>query len=149
MGIADASTVATYAVCGLLAGIFSRFGKIGAILGFIIGNAIWVYFINASTEIIIPIGEIVVASAVLFFLPKRVTDFIDDMFEYENNLEGRDPVGLLTESTIFKLKAVSDVAEDMANNVEKTEADVTKGIGDFIKTLNESTCKKCENFNKC
>ncbi len=149
MGIADASTVATYAVCGLLAGIFSRFGKLGAVLGFIIGNAVWVYLINASTEVIIPIGEIVVASAILFFMPKKITDFVDDMFDYTNSLEGRDPVGLLTESTIFKLKAVSDVAEDMASNVEKPEAEVTTGIGDFIKTLNENTCKKCENFNKC
>ena len=92
MGIADASTVATYAICGLLSGIFSRFGKLGAIIGFILGNAIWVYYINASTDIIIPIGEIIVASVVLFFMPKRISNFIDDLFDYSNSLEGKDPI---------------------------------------------------------
>ncbi len=149
MGVADASMVATYAVCGLLSGILSKFGKIGAIIGFIIGNAVWVYLINASTEIIIPIGEIVIASLILFFLPKKVSNFIDDLFEYDNSLEGRDPIGLLEESTIGKLKAVSDVAEDMANNVEKEDSEQTTGISEFIKTLNSNTCKKCNNFKKC
>lgn len=149
MGIANASTVATYAVCGLLAGIFSRFGKIGAIIGFIIGNALWVYFINASTEIIIPIGEIVIASIVMFFMPKRISHFIDDLFEMDNALETKNPIGLLVESTIFKLKAVSEVAEDMASNVETNSEEQEDGIGAFIKTLNENTCKKCKNYKKC
>ena len=149
MGIADASTVATYAVCGLLSGVFSRFGKIGAIIGFIIGNAVWVFYINASTEIIIPIGEIVVASIVMFFMPKRVTNFIDDLFDMENALEGNSPIGLLVESTILKLKAVSDVAEDMASNVEKKDEESDDKMGGFIKTLNENTCKKCKNYKKC
>lgn len=149
MGIADASTVATYAVCGLLSGIFSRFGKVGAAIGFIIGNAIWVYYINASTEVIIPIGEIVIASIVMFFIPKRVSNFIDELFDMENSLEGKGPVGLLAESTICKLKAVSDVADDMASNVENVENDADDKIGEFIKTLNENTCKKCKNYKKC
>lgn len=149
IGIASASTVATYAVCGLLSGVFSRFGKIGAIIGFIIGNALWVYFINASTEIIIPIGEIVIASIVMFFMPKRISSLIDDLFNMDNALETKNPIGLLVESTIFKLKAVSDVAEDMAGNVEKNSDECGDIIGEFIKTLNENTCKKCINYQKC
>lgn len=149
MGIADASTVATYTVCGLLSGVFSKFGKVGAVIGFILGNAIWVYHINASTEIIIPIAEIIVASIALFFMPRRISNFVDDLFDDENYLSGRDPVGLLTESTIHKLKAVSDVAEDMAENVESGEKTSFDKTGEFIKTLNENTCKKCSNYDKC
>lgn len=149
MGIADASTVATYAVCGLLAGVFSRFGKLGATIGFVLGNAIWVFYINASTEIIIPIAEIVIASVVLFFLPKRVSNFIDELFENENSLEGSNLAGLLAESTIYKLKAVSEVAKDMANNVEHAEKTSDNQVTDFIKTLCDNTCKKCEHYDKC
>lgn len=149
MGYASASTVATYTICGLMAGILSRFGKIGAIIGFILGNAVWAFYINASTEIIIPIGEIIIASVVLFFLPKRVTNFIDNMFDFENMLEGKDPIALLAESTIFKLKSVSDVANDMATNVEKESQTLNDEVGGFIKNIRDNTCKKCVNYNTC
>ena len=149
MGIAAASTVAVYAVCGLLSGIFSRYGKIGAAIGFILGNAVWVYYINASTEVIIPIGEIVIASIILFFLPRSIGNYIDSIFENNNALEGNDPVGLLSESTIYKLDAVSELAEDMASNVENGSTNGTDIITDFIKTLSNNTCKKCANYEKC
>lgn len=149
MGIADASTVAVYAVCGLMSGIFSRYGKVGATVGFILGNAVWVYYINASTEVIIPIGEIVIASIILFFLPKRIGNYIDSIFENSNALEGNDPVGLLSESTIYKLNAVSELAEDMATNVEDGVTSSKDVITDFIKTLCNNTCKKCASYEKC
>lgn len=149
MGYASASTVATFAVCGLLAGVLSRFGKIGAVIGFALGNAIWVYYINASTEIIIPIGEIIIASVILFFLPKRVVSFIDDLFEFENALEGKDPIALLAESTIFKLKSVSDVANDMANNVENEAKKFNDDMSQFVKNIKEGTCSKCDNYKEC
>lgn len=149
MGYANASTVATYTICGLLSGILSRFGKIGAIIGFILGNAVWAFYINASTETIIPIGEIIIASIALFFLPKRVTHFIDDLFDYENSLISRDPIGYLAESTVFKLKSVSEVAKDMAENVEKESQISEEEMTYFIKTINENTCKKCENYDNC
>ena len=40
MGYGSVSLIATYGFCGLLAGILSRFGKIGAIAGFVFGNII-------------------------------------------------------------------------------------------------------------
>lgn len=149
MGIADASTVATYAVCGLLSGVLSRFGKIGAIIGFILGNAIWVFYLNASTEVVIPIGEIIIASIALLFMPKRVSNFIDDIFDYDNSLEEKRLAGLLPESTIFKLNAVSEVAEDMAVNVEKEDVEQENKITQIIKVLDEKTCSKCEHYNEC
>ena len=129
--------------------MFSKFGKLGAIIGFIIGNAVWVYYINASTEIIIPIGEIVVASVILFFLPKRISDFIDTILDIDNCLDGNEPRGLLSESTIFKLDAVSEVAKEMAENIENTEDVEDNKIGRFIKTLNENACVNCSCFSNC
>lgn len=149
MGIADASTVATYAVCGLLSGVLSRFGKVGAIIGFILGNAIWVFYLNASTEVVIPIGEIIVASVALLFMPKRISNFIDNMFDYDNSIEEKKLAGLLPENTIFKLNAVSEVAEDMATNVEKEELEQENKMTQIVKCLDEKTCSKCEHYEKC
>lgn len=149
MGLASALTVATYAICGMLSGIFSKYGRVGAIVGFILGNAIWVYYINASTEVIIPIKEIVLASFALMLVPNKLKNLVDDLFEYGNTLSGNDPVGLLAESTIYKLNAVSDVANDMAENVLNSENPNENKVGNFVKILKQNTCKKCDRFEKC
>lgn len=150
MGTGTVATVATYAFCGLLAGILSRFGKIGAAIGFILGNIILAFYSNGSTEVIIGIKEIIVASIALFIIPKRMLVVIDDLFDYNTSLPGECQSGLIEESTIYKLGAVSDVISGMADNVSNNaETAVTDEIGSFIKTLNENTCKRCENCEEC
>lgn len=144
------ATVATYAFCGLLAGILSRFGKIGAAIGFILGNIILVFYANGSTEVLISIKEIIVASVALFIIPKKMLLVLDDLFDYNRSLPGEEYTGLIEENTIYKLGAVSDVISGMAENVSTEKNDVpTDEIGSFIKTLNENTCKRCDHYEEC
>ncbi len=151
MGYGSVATVATYAFCGMLAGLLSRFGRIGAVIGFIIGNMVLVFFANGSTEVLISIKEIIAASAVLFLIPKKALIIIEDLFDYNRTLTGESDIRLIEESTIYKLDAVSDVINDMAENVsiEKNISVSTDEIGSFIKTLNENTCKRCKNYATC
>lgn len=151
LGYGNVATVATYAFCGLLAGILSRFGKVGAALGFIIGNIVLALYANGSTEVIISIKEIVVASVALFIIPKKMLVVIDDLFDYNTALPGDISGGYIEENTIYKLDAVSDVISTMADNVssKNEEASIPDEIGTFIKTLNENTCKRCANYEKC
>ena len=151
MGVGSVATVATYAFCGLLAGILARFGKIGAVIGFVLGNIILVFYANGSTEVLISIKEIVVASVALFIIPKKMLIVIDDLFDYNKALPGESTIGLIEENTIYKLGAVSDVISGIAENVSNGKPDITQTdeIGSFIKTLNENTCKRCENYDKC
>lgn len=150
MGFGNVATVATYAFCGLLAGILSKFGKWGAVIGFVLGNIILVFFANGSTEVLISIKEIVLASLVLFLIPKKLLVILEDLFDYNRALPGEGVAGYIEENTIFKLSAVSDVINDMAENVSVERDDIpTDQIGSFIKTLNENTCKRCQNYDKC
>lgn len=150
MGFGNVATVATYAFCGLLAGMLSKFGKWGAVIGFVLGNIILVFFANGSTEVLISIKEIVLASLVLFLIPKKLLVILDDLFDYNRALPGEGVAGYIEENTIFKLSAVSEVINDMADNVSANRDDVpTDQIGSFIKTLNENTCKRCQNYDKC
>lgn len=151
MGVGSVATVATYAFCGLLAGVLARFGKVGAAIGFILGNIVLAFYSNGSTEVIIGIKEIVVASVALFIIPKKVLIVIDDLFDYNTSLPGECQTGLIEESTIYKLGAVSDVISGIADNVVKgnNERVTTDEIGSFIKTLNENTCRRCENYERC
>lgn len=150
IGYGNIALVATYGFCGLLAGILARFGKIGAIAGFVFGNIILAFYANGQAEVIVSLKEIIVASIVLFFLPKSVTVIIDDLFDYNAALpEGKD--GYIEESTMLKLGAACDVVEDIAENVYSKEEEQTTSdaMGSFIKTLNDNTCKRCENYEKC
>ncbi len=151
MGYGSVATVATYAFCGLLSGLLARFGKVGAVIGFVIGNMVLVFFANGSTEVLINIKEIVVASIALFLIPPQAIIIIENLFDYNKSIAGEGAVGLIEENTIYKLNAVSDVINDMAENVsnEKNVIASTDEIGSFIKTLNENTCKRCPNYESC
>lgn len=151
MGYGTVATVATYAFSGLLSGLLSKFGRIGAVIGFIVGNIILVFFANGSTEVLISIKEIIAASVVLFLIPPKAMIIIDNLFDYNRALAGEGAVKLIEENTIYKLDAVSEVINDMAENVsiEKNVIASTDEIGSFIKTLNENTCKRCKNYNIC
>lgn len=151
IGQGSVATVAMYGFCGLLSGVFSRFGKLGAIAGFILGNIILAFYANGSLDIVVGLKEIIFASVVLFFMPKRAVVIIDDLFDYNNALpEGKE--GYIEESTMLKLDAACDVVSEIADNVCKKreeEETITDAMGSFIKTLNDNTCKRCENYEKC
>lgn len=151
IGIGSPAMIAAYGLGGLLAGIFSKFGKIGAGIGFIIGNIVLTFYANGSTEVLITLEEIVVASVCLFFVPKKVDVVLDNLFDYNRALQEGN-AGYLEEETIYKLNAVSEVFLDMAENMnqtEKEEISITDEVGTFIKALNEHTCSKCQYYEKC
>ncbi len=150
MGIGNVATVATYGFSGLLSGVFSKFGKVGAALGFILGNMILVFYANGSTEVIISIKEIVVASVCLFLIPKKATVILDNLFDYSKTLPESTLDGYFPETALYRLNAVSEVVDDMAEGAEQEkEEDSIDEVGKFIQTLNDNTCKRCANYDKC
>lgn len=148
MGFGSAVTVATYGFSGLLSGIFSKYGKIGAGIGFILGNIVLAFYANGSTEVIISLKEIVVASVCLFFIPKSFTVFIDNLFDYEGSLSNKE-VKFFEKNTIYRLGAMSEAMENMANEEIGEDEDSFEEMRAFIKVLNENSCKKCEHYSKC
>ena len=151
MGIGSVATIAAYGFSGLLAGIFSKYGKIGAAIGFILGNIILAFYANGSTEVIVSIKEIVVASVCLFLIPKKATVILDDLFDYGKTLPESTLDGYFPETTIYRLDTVSEVVDDMASSVQTESANDSEGdeVGKFIQTLNDNTCKRCEHYEKC
>ena len=63
--------IAAYAISGMIAGILSRFGRIGVIVGFILGNVVLAYVSNGYTVELIHFKEILVASIGLLLVPKN------------------------------------------------------------------------------
>ena len=133
--------IAAYAVSGMIAGILSRFGKIGVIVGFCLGNVILAYVSNGFTVELIHFKEILIASIGLLAIPKSVQINIKE-FMGNSKFLPVFPSRALNKSkeTAERLNDVSNTIQEMAKtykiqqNKEKQELiDSNKGI--FISEL--------------
>ncbi len=107
--------IAAYAISGLIAGILNKFGKIGVIVGFVLGDILLTYLSNGGIENLIILQEILIAGVGLLAVPKSVNLNIENIIGDNKFL----PVGATrglnkSKETIEKLKDVSKVVEDMA-----------------------------------
>lgn len=117
--------VASYAISGLVAGIFYKLGKIGVIIGFIIGNVILTYVANGNSSSIILIQEILIASLGLLAVPKRFKIDIQDLYGKEKLLPETTTRALTTnQETITKLNSMSETIADLAKSYEEAASTV-------------------------
>ena len=112
--------IAVFAVSGMIAGILSKLGKIGVIVGFIAGNLLLTYVYNGQVIELICFKEILIASLALILIPNKIEINIADLFGKGNTL----PQGAtyrLSESkeTANKLNDVSDVIKQMSNTYKE------------------------------
>ena len=110
-------TIAAYAISGLIAGILNRFGRIGVIVGFIVGNILLSYLSNGGVENLILYREILIAGIGLLALPKNIKLNIENIIGDKPFLPVASNRGLdKSKETIEKLKNMSEVVEQMANS---------------------------------
>lgn len=64
--------IAAYAISGMMAGILNRFGKIGVVVGFALGNVILAYVSNGYTIELIHFKEILIAFIGLLAVPNNL-----------------------------------------------------------------------------
>lgn len=109
--------IAAYAISGMLAGILNKFGRIGVIVGFALGNIVLAYVSNGYTVELIHFKEILIASIGLLLVPKNISIDIENFIPNKKYL----PVGLA--GTLNKgrqvaeeFESVSEAIQDMAKS---------------------------------
>lgn len=114
--------IAGYAISGMIAGLLNKFGKIGVIVGFILGNIAVAYASNGGLENIIVFQEILIASVGLIFVPKQTKIKIEDIIPNTKLLPpaGRNLEG--SEETLTKLNSISKTISDMAKNYQNNDS---------------------------
>ena len=126
IGNGEPMLIASFALSGMIAGILNRFGKMGVIIGFMLGNALLTYIYNGNTVAVIYFKEILVASLGLILVPKSIKINIDDLFDKSSALP-HGPIYKLTEDkyAASKLNNVSDAIQVMSDTYknEKEEKD--------------------------
>ena len=142
LGIIDSGDpimIAAFAISGLLAGLFSKFGKPGVIIGFVVGSTILTYVSNGNVVPIIVFQEILIASLVLLFMPKKFELKIEDILNNTTLLpetNGRAIEG--SKETIRKLTNISETISELANSYKETAATVVDDELSKIEKENES-----------
>lgn len=122
---AEPVIIATYALSGMVAGIFNKLGKIGVIIGFILGNILISYVTNGNTTSLIAIQEILIASLGLLIIPKSIKLDIEDL--YGNTKLLPEVSGKLLEEnkdTIYKLNSMSDTIFEIAKTYKEAAATI-------------------------
>lgn len=115
-------TIAAYAISGLIAGILNRFGKIGVILGFILGDILLTYLQNGGLENVIVFKEILIAGIGLIAVPKNIKLDIENFIGNMHFLPVATNRGLdKSKETIEKLKNMSEAVEQMASSYTDNE----------------------------
>lgn len=119
--------VASYAISGMIAGVLNRFGRIGVICGFVLGNVILSYVANGLVANLIIFREILIAGIALLAVPKNINLKLESILGENKFL----PVGLdrrlnRSKETASKLNNVSKAVKVMANNYKDVVTTVTE-----------------------
>lgn len=114
--------IAAFAISGMLAGLCNRLGKLGVIIGFFIGNAIFTYVANKTAIPIITVREILIASLGLLFIPKNVKINISDIVTDVKLLPVSGGALEENEDAIYKLNSVSETIREMAKSYNEVAA---------------------------
>lgn len=110
---------------GMIAGIFSKLGKVGVIVGFILGNSIIGYIATGNTEQIIYFKEILIASLGLLLVPKSISIDIEDLYGKTKLLaEGSSARLEENKETIYKLNEFSETISEIADTYKEAAATI-------------------------
>lgn len=117
--------IATYAISAMLAGIFNKLGKIGVVIGFILGNILLSYVTNGNTSYIIKIQEILIASLGLLAVPKNMKINIEELYPSIQLLpDGQGGVLEEDSETIYKLNSMSETIFEMSKTYKEAAATI-------------------------
>ena len=121
----DPVMVAAYAISGMIAGVLNKFGKLGVIIGFCLGNIILAYVSNGYTVELIHFKEILIASIGLLAVPKSIQINIEE-FMGNSKLLPVFPDRALNKSkeTAERLNNVSDTIQEMAKSYKIEQSQI-------------------------
>ena len=114
--------IAAYSISGMMAGILNRFGKIGVVVGFALGNVVLAYVSNGYTIELIHFKEILIAFIGLLAVPNNLHIELEE-FIGNTTLLPVSPNRALNRSkeVAENLNQVSEAIQEMATTYRQAE----------------------------
>lgn len=152
----DASSliITSFVFSGLISGVLSKFNKWIVAILFVIGNVVLSSLYLKDTMLFIRLAEILIASAVIIALPRKVVLRLEDMFGKCKAL-GRGYEYLLAAATETKdrLNAMSEVLDNLAHIstpvTEETIDETKEVIKKYLIDYKNNECIGCKNKLTC
>lgn len=117
--------IAAYAISGMIAGILNRFGKIGVVVGFTLGNIVLAYVSNGYTVELIHFKEILIASIGLLAIPKSFNISLEEFIGNSKFLPVVPDRALNKSKEVAQsLNNVSEAIQEMATTYRTSKEDV-------------------------
>lgn len=134
--------ISMFAISGILSGLLNKFGKLGVIVGFILGNAILTYWVRGASPIIINFREIFIASIGLLLVPNKLKIEIEDLIGNTKLLsnDGDRRLGeskASNEEVSQKLKTISDMFKDLSSKSSNPSEVYENFVQDFLDNVEE------------
>lgn len=125
--------VTIFGMSGILAGLFSKFGKLGVISGVIIADVLLMYLAKGNGISIVYLKEIIIAAIALIIAPKNIRLELDDLLGKNKLL---DDIKCLSQNkeVIEKLEAVTNAITEIIDNT-KVEVVPEDFIEDFLDNM--------------
>ncbi len=125
--------IAVFAVSGILAGILNKFGKIGVIVGFMLGNSLLIYLSSGDTLKIVYFREIFIAALGLILVPNHVKIEIEDLVGKNKLLSDLGENRLSqNEEMINKLNMISDTISEMVLDSQEEIGELIEDFKDIL-----------------
>ena len=119
--------IAAYAISGMIAGILNKFGKIGVVIGFTLGNVLLAYVSNGYTVELIHFKEILIASIGLLVVPKTLKIDIEEFIGKSTFLPSNSGRILNQSQEVAEsLNNVSKSIDNMATTYKAPKDDTNK-----------------------
>lgn len=150
-------TTLTITMCGftgLIAGTLSRFGKLPVVISFVIGNLALSYLYTRDIMLWTKLAEVLIASGVIMFLPKKAMLKLEEIFSVSNGL----PVGYenqLGPASEMKnrIGAIGEVFDNLAHITtpvsEETMLETTNVIEKYLQDYKKNECISCKDRFSC
>lgn len=138
----------TYGIGGLLAGVFSAFGRVGCAAAFIVVNAIGVIFAGGQEISLSPVYEVFAASVCYMLLPPRLLE----RFRLPAATTPQGEEGMKT-LLLDKLAGASAALRDITGTTReisrKLAAKSAGEVGQIYMRAADAVCRRCGLKSRC
>ncbi len=141
----------TFAFCGFMSGVFSKFGKGGTIAGMITANAILVVYTNSNMTSVLSLYEVMVSAVIFAFIPSRTSASVRELLLLDTH--DKESIARLKDNVKSRLSGVSHAFAALAHTLERIsdkekEADVNE-VAEIFDLAADKICKNCRKSAVC
>jgi len=148
--------IGSYALCGLLAGVLNRLGKLGSILGFVLGNVMLTLYLSGSAEAIVYLKELALAIGAFLIVPRKLLEAAGSLFGHAAAPRYEDRKGYSTrikEITVERLKRFSRGFNELSRTLKEIARTNTvfnnQDISSMFDRVAERVCRDCSLCMHC